>query len=309
MMQKQLGAYVSLATAMAIVGSSVVVGKLMVERIPVFLSSGLRFLLAAIVLLTLLFYIEKGFPALTKKDVFVLLVQSFTGVFLFSICLLYGVQYTTGTESGILTSTTPMVIGILSFFLLREKIEKKTLIGIMLAVCGVLAINLFGAGSQDGTPHALFGNMLIIAAVIGEALFTLLAKLLSPHISALAISTVVSLFGFLFFLPFSLFEASSFDFSVPTVLDWSYVLYYALFVTVLAFYLWYSGVRKVPAGVSGIFTSVLPVSAVILSGVILKEPFELVHLIGIACVISGVFVTVIKKKQPDTYPASEEKTL
>lgn len=63
-MQKQLGAYVSLATAMAIVGSSVVVGKLMVERIPVFLSSGLRFLLAAIVLLTLLFYIEKGFPAL-----------------------------------------------------------------------------------------------------------------------------------------------------------------------------------------------------------------------------------------------------
>lgn len=178
-MKKQMGAYVSLAAAMAIVGSSVVVGKLMVERIPVFLSSGLRFLLASIVLLTLLFCIEKGFPALTKKDVFVLLVQSFTGVFLFSICLLYGVQLTTGTESGILTSTTPMVIGILSFFLLREKIEKKTLIGILLAVCGVLTINLFGAGSQDGTPNALFGNMLIIAAVIGEALFTLLAKLLS----------------------------------------------------------------------------------------------------------------------------------
>ncbi|MCY9010136.1 transporter [Bacillus inaquosorum] len=47
-------------------------------------------------------------------------------------------------------------------------------------------------------------------------------------------------------------------------------------------------------------------SAVILSGV---EPFELVHLIGIACVISGIFVTVIKKKQPDMYPAAEEKTL
>ncbi|AKE22559.1 transporter [Bacillus subtilis] len=46
-----------------------------------------------------------------------------------------------------------------------------------------------------------------------------------------------------------------------------------------------------------------------LSGVILKEPFELVHLIGIACVIGGIFVTVIKKKQPDAYPAAEEKTL
>lgn len=67
----------------------------------------IAFLIASVVLLTLLFCIEKGLPALTKKDVLVLLVQSFTGVFLFSICLLYGVQYTTGTESGILTSTTP----------------------------------------------------------------------------------------------------------------------------------------------------------------------------------------------------------
>ncbi len=46
-----------------------------------------------------------------------------------------------------------------------------------------------------------------------------------------------------------------------------------------------------------------------LSGVILKEPFEFVHFIGIACVIGGIFVTVIKKKQPDAYPAAEEKTL
>ncbi|AEP89808.1 putative transport protein YetK [Bacillus subtilis subsp. subtilis str. RO-NN-1] len=43
-----------------------------------------------------------------------------------------------------------------------------------------------------------------------------------------------------------------------------------------------------------------------LSGVLLKEPFELVH---IACVIGGIFVTAIKKKQPDAYPAAEEKTL
>ncbi|MGG0046328.1 transporter [Bacillus subtilis] len=39
-----------------------------------------------------------------------------------------------------------------------------------------------------------------------------------------------------------------------------------------------------------------------LSGVLLKEPFELV-------VIGGIFVTVIKKKQPNAYPAAEEKTL
>lgn len=69
-MRNQLAAYISLALAMAIVGSSVVVGKLMVETIPVFLSSGLRFMVAAIVLVILLFCFEKGFPALTKKRFF-----------------------------------------------------------------------------------------------------------------------------------------------------------------------------------------------------------------------------------------------
>ncbi|QHZ48332.1 DMT family transporter [Bacillus sp. NSP9.1] len=295
-MRKQLTAYISLALAMAIVGSSVVVGKLMVETIPVFLSSGLRFLIAAIVLVILLFCFEKGFPALTKKDVFVLLIQSFTGVFLFSICLLYGVGMTTGMESGIITSTTPMAVGILAFFLLKEKIEKRMALGIVLAVMGVMTINLFGAGGDGGNPHALLGNLLVAAAVVGEALFTLLAKMLSPHISALAISTFVSLFGFLFFLPFAAYEALSFDFSAPGIVDWSYVLYYALIVTVLAFYLWYSGVTKVPAGISGIFTSVLPVSAVALSGIILKEQFTFIHMLGVAFVIGGIFVTVLKKE-------------
>lgn len=91
-MRNPISVYFSLALAMAIVGSSVVVGKLMVETIPVFLSSGIRFFIAAAVLMILLFWIEKGFPALSKKDVFVLLMQSFTGVFLFSVCSFTGLS-------------------------------------------------------------------------------------------------------------------------------------------------------------------------------------------------------------------------
>lgn len=198
-MKKQFSTYISLVLAMAIVGSSVVVGKLMVKTIPVFLSSGIRFFIAAAVLMILLFWIEKGIPALSKKDVIVLLLQSFTGVFLFSICMLYGVKLTTGMESGIITSTTPMAVGVLAFFLLKEKIEKRMAAGIVLAVIGVLAINLFGAGGQAGSSFALIGNLLIAAAVIGEAMFTLMAKLLSPHISALAIRRLFRCSVFCFF--------------------------------------------------------------------------------------------------------------
>lgn len=49
-------------------------------------------------------------------------------------------------------------------------------------------------------------------------------------------------------------------------------------------------------GISGIFTSVLPVSAVVLSGLVLKEQFTVIHLIGIMLVIAVIFVTVIMKE-------------
>lgn len=94
-----------------------------------------------------------------------------------------------------------MAVGVLAFFLLKEKIEKRMAAGIVLAVIGVMAINLFGIGGEAGSPYALIGNLLIAAAVIGEAMFTLMAKLLSPHISAL------DDFGVCFVVRFFVFSA------------------------------------------------------------------------------------------------------
>jgi drug/metabolite transporter (DMT)-like permease len=96
---------------MAIVGSSVVVGKLMVAKLPIFLIGGLRFALASLILVPLVLVRERGMPALSGRDVGVLLVQAFTGIFAFNVLLLYGLTLTSATESGIVTSTTPAVHG------------------------------------------------------------------------------------------------------------------------------------------------------------------------------------------------------
>ncbi|WP_232698733.1 EamA family transporter [Brevibacillus daliensis] len=75
-MDKKRRAYLDLTLAMVIVGSSVVVGKLIVDSFPVFLASGLRYGLASVMLVALLLLLEKGIPALSGKEVGVLLLQS-----------------------------------------------------------------------------------------------------------------------------------------------------------------------------------------------------------------------------------------
>ncbi len=68
-MHRKTKAYLSMTAAMITVGSSFVVSKFIVARFPVFLASGLRYGLAAVIFLVILYVKEHGFPKLARQDV------------------------------------------------------------------------------------------------------------------------------------------------------------------------------------------------------------------------------------------------
>ena len=115
--------YLKLAFAMCIVGSFIVVNKMLSLTFPLFLASGIRLLIGAVILNTLLWYKERTFPRLSKRDFLVVFVQSFVGVFLFNFFILNGLRFTSAVESGIITSTTPAVIALISFFFFQRAVE------------------------------------------------------------------------------------------------------------------------------------------------------------------------------------------
>lgn len=282
-------AYIELTLAMVIVGSSIIVGKLLVANFPVFLVSGLRFGIASIVLVPLLLIQEGNNFVIGKRDWGILFLQAFTGVFLFSVFLLYGLKFTNATEASIITSTNPAVIGVISFLFLREKLTFNKIIGIVFAVCGILLINILGKTAEtERGMLPILGNVLVFGSVIGTALFTILRKVSSNTISPLLSATVMSVLGVVLFLPFALYEAMQFDFSSITVIDWILVFYYGIVVTVVAFILWFQGVTKVSASTAAVFTSVMPISAVLLSYLILREPFAWSHVWGGLCILVGI---------------------
>ncbi|WP_214484336.1 DMT family transporter [Bacillus sp. SM2101] len=286
-MNPSILAYTKIFLAMAIVGSSVVFGKLIISSFPVFLASELRFLVATIILVPFLLLQEKQFPSIRLKDLFILFFQAFTGVFLFNIFMLYGLKYTTAIEAGIITSTLPAVIGLVSFLFLKERLSRTKGLGIIFAVLGVLLINLIDG--ELGTVNSLLGNLLIFGTVLGETLFITIGKSVSNRFTPLTISTLMSIFGLMMFLPFAIYEAKEFDFSSVGIMDWMNILYFGIVVTVLAFLLMYQGLSTVPASSAGVLTSVIPFSSVILSFLILKEELLVSHLFGMLFVLIAIF--------------------
>lgn len=288
-----LGAYASLALAMVIVGSSVVAGKMLVAELPVQLASALRFACAAAVLVPLLL-VREGWPRVSARSLAVMLAQAACGGLLFNVLLLQGLRSTSAGAAGIITSTTPAAMACIAFLLLGERPTRRALAGVALSVLGVAAINLHSVMDGPGGPGgpggaALGGNLLVLGAVLAESLFLLLRKAVPEPLSPLAVSTLVTVFGLALFAPGALVEARGFDFAAVGAASWATVAYYGLVVTVAAYLLWFRGVTRVGAGTAGIFTAVMPVSAVGLSALVLGEALGWGHLAGAGLVLAGIW--------------------
>nr|WP_321513045.1 DMT family transporter [uncultured Pseudodesulfovibrio sp.] len=287
-MPHNLTAYINLSLAMILVGSSVVAGKIMVTELPVFLASALRFILALCILLPLLAYREGGLPRISRRSWFMIGLQSLCGSFLFTVFLLYGLTLTSPASAGIITSTTPACMGLIAWLFLRDRPTGRTALGIGLSILGVLVINMMQESGSISGNSPVFGNLLVLGAVIFESLFLLIRKTVPEPLSPLAVSTLISLFGLVWFLPAGLVEAWDTNFSAISLTGWLTVIYYGVFVTVLAYLFWFAGITRVAASTAGIFTAIMPVSALALSALILNEPLGWQQLTGCGCVLGGI---------------------
>ena len=279
-----LRAYLDLTMAMILVGSSVAAGKFMIQELPVHLASALRFGCAALLIVPLLLILE-GIPRLSLRSWAILFVQAACGSFLFNVFLLAGLARTSAGAAGIITSTTPACMGLTAFAVLGERPSRRVVAGIALSVAGILAVNLHDAGTDMG---ALAGNLLVLCAVMAETFFLLLRKLIPEPVSPLAVSTIMTVFGLALFTPGALVQARGFDFAAVSWGSWGVVAYYGAFVTVAAYLFWFSGVQRVGAGTAGVFTAVMPVSALVLSALFLGEAVTPAALAGCALVLAGI---------------------
>jgi drug/metabolite transporter (DMT)-like permease len=269
-----------------LVGSLVVVGKVISAGFPIFLASAIRSLIGVGVLLPLLLWQEGCLPRITWRDAWHLFLVAFTGVFLFSIFLLYGLRQTSATEGGIIISTAPALLGLFAFVFMGERFTLARGLAIGLAVLGMIVLRV--AGEAEGASGSWTGNLLVFGATIGEALFTALGKPIVRKLPALAIATYVTTFGLVMFTPMALWEVRTFDFTAVPLIAWLPIVYYGVFVTAGAFLLWYWAIARVPASTAAVFLGILPISGVALSYGLLSEQFRWSHLVGLAAVLAGI---------------------
>jgi drug/metabolite transporter (DMT)-like permease len=277
--------------AMCLAGSSVVVGKILVSSVPVFLGAFASLLVAFICMIPIMYGRFNELGKLTLNHWKYLFLQGLCGIVLFRVFILYGLHSTGAVQAGIITGTTPAILALLSLFLLREALTWRTITGISCSVAGCIIINIYGRGSGD--ENSLFGCLLVGAAVVCEALFTIFRKKIADSVSPITNTTVLIFCSLLLLFIPAVFEFRAMD-KMPPPEALQAIIYYGVFATVLAYLLWTAGVGKVSGATAGAVTAVMPASSVLLASLILGEKIYWYHMAGCLMIIAGILVTTMR---------------
>src|SRR5690606_19024294 len=173
---QRLRGYLLLFCGMALVGVYVALSKPLTATFPVLLLAGLRFAIAAVAMLPWLRR-EPGTAPLDRRLLGTIFVQSLFGNFLFSILMLSGVAMTSAASAGLILATLPAAVALLSWIVLRERLEPRIWLAVALAVGGVAVLTLgrSGPGASAGS-QAMVGNLLVLGCVFCEAVYVILGK-------------------------------------------------------------------------------------------------------------------------------------
>jgi drug/metabolite transporter (DMT)-like permease len=299
-------AYLSLWASMTLVGTYVALSKPLTAALPVFILAGLRFGIAAIVMLP---WLKRGpdEAPLSPSSRMWLFWQSFFGNFLFSACMLYGVALSSASAAGIIMSLIPAAVALLSWLMLGERPGGRVITALLLAVAAIAFINLAkldtaGTASAAQVRTALLGNALLLGAVFCEALYVVIGKRLADQVSPKRVSALINLVGLALTLPFAigtyLLMTPRFDFGGVSTQSWLLLVFYSLAASQWAVWLWMTGLKKVPASQAGVFTVALPIASCLVGALFLGERLAWPHGLAFACAAAGVWL--IATATPDS---------
>lgn len=284
---KNLKAIIACGIAYAIWGLNTPMIKISLDALPLFPFLFAKFLFGSVVFS--LFAYKKWRP-ITKIIQGKIVIASVSGYALTTILLYKGIELTGGLNAALLYLLAPLILYFLSIKVLKERYDKKLLVGVVAGLLGA-ALILGGPGIfQIGSDNAnLAGNACIIGAIFADVIGAILIKPTLKKVPVMQMTATRFIIAAIVLLPFAwkdMSELAKVSLDIKTVVA---VIYGLLLATILAFYLYQWGLRKI----SGEQVSPLHYLDAVFGGVgsiiLLGDQLTSIMTEGIALTIIGVY--------------------
>lgn len=273
-------------------------GKALVEYVPPVTLSLMRWSLSFAVFFPFAWKELKANHRVLRTEWKTLLLLSFTGLATFNSLTYVSVQYTSSINAALMNSFTPVLVAILSFIFLQDRLRYQQWIGILISFAGVTWIITDGNIRHLLTLHFNKGDLIMSVAILSWAIYSLTMKKYGSRLPQKAAFLVTIGIAIVILFPFATWETLVREsWSIPT-LHWLSVIYVGVFPSVISFICWNKAVIDVGPSKASTYLHLIVVFASLFGVLFLGEKIVMSQIMGGLFVITGVYLVSMQKMKP-----------
>jgi drug/metabolite transporter (DMT)-like permease len=268
---------------------NVVVGRIAAGHVSPVALSVARWVLATLILLPFAWpHLKRDWPVI-RAHLPIVFFLGFTGTTGYAIAAYWGLQYTEAINGLLIQCTMPLMIGLMAFVLVGDRLSGRQIAGVIISLVGVTVILM------RGDLHALRsitfnpGDLWFLVAIVIFSFYSPLMRK-SPKIHPLSLLTAFAITGTLAVLPLLAWELAAKPLPIVDLKTILICLYLAIFPSVLAYICYNRGVQLLgPNRVAALYPTIIVFGSA-LAIVFLGEQPQWYHLVGTVLIVGGVLL-------------------
>jgi drug/metabolite transporter (DMT)-like permease len=218
------------------------------------------------------------------------------GITLNQLSFFSGLNLTSPINASLIQTVSPVVVVLLSAYLLKEKLRVTRMVGILMAGLGAMLLISGTAGTAQG--H-IGGDLLILFNAVCFGAFLVLVKPLMQRYNPITVVSRVFLVGSLGVLPFGIGQVMEPDYASLPASIWGAIAFVVIGMTILAYLLNVWAMKYASPALVGVYIYLQPVFAILIAVSLGKDTFTLPKALFAAMIFGGVYL-VSKPRKPST---------
>lgn len=289
--RQDLPIYLQLLGVALVWGGTFVAGRVVAAEVPPFVAAFGRFAVASAVLVAIALRDPRPFSPPPRRLWPWLLLLGLTGVFAYNVLFLIGLQTVPAGRGSLIIALNPVAISLASALLLGDRLSPLKVLGIALSLSGAaIAIG-------NGNPTALLaggfgqGDLALLGCVASWCAYSLMGKIVMQTLSPLVATTYACGIGAIALgIPAAWEWAHTTNLTLSAAAAWG-IAYLGLLGSAIGFTAYYNGVRAIGLARASVFINGVPICAILLAALLLREPITPTLVIGALLVVAGVTCT------------------
>ena len=254
------------------------------------------FILLRVTGATLLFWICWFFMPKEKIDLGDfprILAAAFFGVAFNMLTFFKGLSLTSPISASVIMVTTPMIVLVLSAIIMKEKMKKRMVSGILLGLIGTGSLILYGKSIGSAT-NASLGNILVLVNAISYGFYLIIVKKLMEKYNAFTFVKWIYLFGFFMVLPFGWSQFEAVNWAVVPLSIYRKIGFAVAISTFVTYLLNLLTMKELKPTTVAVFIYLQPLFATIFAIGLGKDDLSLVKIISALLIFVGVYMVTQK---------------